>query len=78
MNTITDPSNYWIGTAEVDPLNGNKTLGTATGAYVSVLGIANNEAEFQARVEHVLNELEFERIEIDDLKRFCGERFSRS
>jgi hypothetical protein len=63
----------WIGIAEVLPKNGNSLLGTATGAYVNVLGLASTATEFQLRVTHAMQALDFELVFIEEIRPITDE-----
>ena len=56
----------WIGMADVRPLDDNDLLGAATGAYVSVVGDADDEASFLALVVRELKALQFEVLSLED------------
>jgi ribonuclease PH len=69
MSTTTSRKHLtWIGTAEVVPQDGNTLLGSATGAYVAVIGIANSEEDFHSCVTRAINALGFELVELDEVQ----------
>jgi hypothetical protein len=67
MNSATEKSSTWSGTAHVEPKQGNQLIGPSKGAYVPVVGLATTWVEFRARTEHAMSALEFDLIDFDDV-----------
>jgi hypothetical protein len=61
--------NCWIGIAEVRPVAGNDLLEGGTGAFVRVIGIAEDPGEFYGLVRNTMAELSFELLDLDDVGR---------
>jgi hypothetical protein len=55
--------------AEVAPRAGNTLLGSATGAYVPVVAIAQSEPEFRVGVNRAMEALNFELIDLEEVRR---------
>jgi hypothetical protein len=71
MNIKNDnPVCKWIGLAHVRPMPGNSALGGSTGAYVAVVGIADDVDAFARIVTAKLNEYDFQVIGIEDIEMF--------
>lgn len=71
MNTTkSEEPVTWAGTAEVVPHRGNDLLGAATGAYVAAIGLARSESDFRSALERAMGALDFEVIEVEDVRRF--------
>jgi hypothetical protein len=68
MSTPTSPDPTWAATAEVAPRAGNELLGTATGAYVPVVGIARSEQAFRVGVDRAMEALGFELIHLEEIR----------
>lgn len=70
MNTTSEAPVTWAGTVEVIPNRGNDLLGEATGAYVAAIGLARSESEFRFALKRAMGALDFEVIDIDDVRQF--------
>lgn len=68
MSTTTSARLTWGGTAEVVPYSGNVALGTATGAYIAVVGVAASAEAFRAGVKRAMGALEFELIDLEEVR----------
>ena len=68
MNTNSSSAFKWVATAEVLPLTGNALLGSASGAYVPVVGIAVSENEFRVGVGRAMTALEFDLVELAEVR----------
>jgi hypothetical protein len=68
MNTNSSSDFKWVATAEVLPLAGNALLGSASGAYVPVVGIAEFEHEFRAGVKRAMAALEFDVVDLAEVR----------
>jgi hypothetical protein len=68
MSTATSQDSTWTATAEVVPRAGNALLGSATGAYVPVVGIARSEQEFRVGVDRAMGALDFELIDLEEVR----------
>jgi hypothetical protein len=68
MNTDSGTEFKWVATAEVVPLMGNALLGSASGAYVPVVGIADSEHTFRFGVDRAMAALEFEVINLAEVR----------
>ncbi len=58
----------WIGLAHVKPREGNDLLDYAFGAFVSAVGLAENENDFASAVVNLLDKQEFDVVEIEDIE----------
>lgn len=67
MNTNSGTEFKWVATAEVLPLAGNALLGSASGAYVPVVGIADSEHTFRVGVDRAMAALEFEVVDLAEV-----------
>ena len=75
--STTDSSSRWSATAEVVPRDGNTLLGTASGAYVAVVGLAPTESAFRAGIERAMNSLEFDLVGLENVKQLRSPRDAR-
>ncbi|MCC8361805.1 hypothetical protein LK996_01740 [Lysobacter sp. A6] len=63
----TNKRGFWIGVAEVVPHPGNDLLEGASGAYVSVFGLADAEAQFNEKVKFAFKAMAFDLLELSDV-----------
>jgi hypothetical protein len=68
MNTLINKHPVWAGTAEISPHPGNDLLGTATGAYVAVVGLASSQDEFLSGVDRAMDALGFRVVAISEVQ----------
>ncbi|MFO0942088.1 MAG: hypothetical protein U0930_15220 [Pirellulales bacterium] len=59
-----------IGIAHVLPFPGNEALGKAKGAFVNLLGFAEDETEFTNLAIEFMKLLEFEVVKIIEIERY--------
>jgi hypothetical protein len=52
----------------VVPRAGNTMLGSASGAYVPLVGVAQSELAFRVGVDRVMGALDFEVVELDEVR----------
>ena len=67
--STTKSAYYWAAAAEVLPRASNDLLGSATGAYVPVVGLAETERAFRAEVDRSMDALGFDVVTIEDVQR---------
>ncbi len=60
----------WIALAGVIPKEGCDLISPDQGAYVNLLTLASNEAEYRSKVTHVLNDHNLELLEFCDIRPF--------
>lgn len=77
MNTITSMRSVWSGTVEVAPEGENNLIGSAVGAYVSAVGIANSQDEFLSGIDRAMHAMRFKIIDIDDVCKLEAEDIKR-
>lgn len=68
MMNIQNNKNIWIGLAHVKPNSGNTSLQDAIGAFVPSLALANNAEDFADKVTSLLEEYDFEVLELEDIE----------
>jgi hypothetical protein len=56
----------WIGLAEVVALPGCKRLGDGKGAFVKIVLWAHSDADFSAKVNKAISELDLQLLELED------------
>ena len=69
---IEDNWRVWIGVAGVVPRSGCELLSIDKGAYVNFLTLANNEAEYRAKVAGALRHYCLELVEFEDVRPFSA------
>jgi hypothetical protein len=66
----TDQGVVWIGVVGVIPRNGCELLPPQKGAFVNFLTLANNEAEYRAKVSGALSDYRLELLEFQEVRQF--------
>ncbi len=61
-------SNVWIGLAHVRPFANNALLGDGSGAFVPVVGLAQNAEELSTLAATLLYHHQFEVVEVEDIE----------
>jgi hypothetical protein len=56
----------WVGLAHAKPLADNQIVPEALGAYVTAVGIAQDQQEFLSTVRAALKDLAFELLSLED------------
>jgi hypothetical protein len=57
----------WIGCAHVKPRPGNDLLDGSRGAFINSVGLAENEQDFASALIDVLDEYDFDVVEVKDI-----------
>ena len=70
MMNIQNNKGVWIGLAHVKPNTGNASLQGAIGAFVPSLALANDADEYAGKVTSLLEEYDFEVLELEDIEPF--------
>jgi hypothetical protein len=68
VHTMNTQDNIWIGLAQVSSRPSNDLLGGSKGAYVNVLAIAINPADFIAKVKRAIIDLDLDPVHIEDIE----------
>ncbi len=59
----------WMALVQVEPINDNRDLGEAKGAYVNVAYRATSKNQFVKALEESFTKYDFKVLEIDDVER---------